>query len=82
MTSCIYYNAVRRWPVAGRKKTASDRMGRGRPEGVPLCYSIAAYSGLMVCFLITDNAPRPFLGLRCGVPPRQAQINNDASGNP
>ena len=38
--------------------------------------------GLMVCFLITDNAPRPFLGLRCGVPPRQAQINNDASGKP
>ena len=36
----------------------------------------------MVCFLITNNAPRPFLGLRCGVPPRQAQINNDASGNP
>ena len=36
----------------------------------------------MVCFLITDNAPRPFLGLRCGVPPRQTQTNNDASGNP
>ena len=29
----------------------------------------------------TNNEPRPFLGLRCGVPPRQAQTNNDASGN-
>ena len=27
---------VLRLLVAGRKKTASDRMGRGRPEGVPL----------------------------------------------
>jgi hypothetical protein len=26
---------------------------------------------LMVCFLITNNTPRPFLGLRCSVPPRQ-----------
>ena len=29
-----------------------------------------------------EHELRPFLGLRCGVPPRQAQINNDASGNP
>ena len=30
----------------------------------------------------TNYEPRPFLGLRCGVPPRQTQTNNDASGNP
>ena len=30
----------------------------------------------------TNNEPRLFLGLRCGVPPRQTQTNNDASGNP
>ncbi len=30
----------------------------------------------------TNNEPRPFFGFRCGVPPRQTQINNDASGNP
>ena len=29
----------------------------------------------------TNHEPRPF-GLRCGVPPRQIQTNNDASGSP
>ena len=32
--------------------------------------------------LFTNHEPRLFLGLRCGVPPRQTQTNNDASGNP
>ena len=30
----------------------------------------------------TSNEPRLFLGFRCGVPPRQTQTDNDASGSP
>ena len=31
---------------------------------------------------VTNHEQRLFLGLRCGVPPRQTQTNNDASGSP
>ena len=31
---------------------------------------------------LTERLIGCFLGLRCGVPPRQTQADNDASGNP
>ena len=69
-----------------KKYTASGLVRRGRPEGVPLVrfdHILFKHNGR---FLRATNyksrATGSFLGLRCGVPPRQTQNNNDASGNP
>ena len=59
-------------PVRCRPTEGARRLPKRTAEaGGPLRYSTMAHSVLMVCFLITNNTPRPFLGLRCGVPPRQ-----------
>ena len=58
-------------------------MRRGRPERRPAAIFDHGLFGMMVSFY----EPRAtnhgfFLGIRCGVPPRQTQTDNDASGSP
>ena len=52
---------------------------RGRPGRRSAArFGFKPHSGIMAGFY----ERRPFLGFRCGVPPRQTQTDNDASGNP
>ena len=71
---------VRQVPTIGRCRAAARTNSRvGRPA-VRFDHSPFEYDGRLS--RITNNEPRLFLGLRCGVPPRQTQTDNDASGSP
>ena len=61
---------------------APSGLRRGFRVGSPpetFDHSLIEYNGRLL--RATNHEPRPF-GLRCGVPPRQIQTNNDASGSP
>ena len=52
-----------------KKYTANGLVRRGCPSGQPVMRFGHTYSCMMVGFY--EHELRPFLGLRCGVPPRQ-----------
>ena len=56
---------------------------RGRPKGRPAVIFDHSLFRMMVSFYEPRTTSHGFFfGFRCGVPPRQAQADNDASGNP
>ena len=71
--------ALRHRNQAMKNYAAICRGSRGRPGRRPAVrFGFKPHSGIMTGFY----ERRLFLGFRCGVPPRQTQTDNDASGNP
>ena len=69
-------------PQAAKKRAAGLCVGAAwiRRPAVRFDHSPFEYDGRLS--RITNNEPRLFLGLGCGVPPRQTQADDDASGSP